>query len=104
MLGLVNYSREPLSVEMRDVPVPEIGEMQRLDHRFHLAAHAKQHLGDLPNIVSGAAGTVLGGAVAVSTVFFLTLFLLYELPGLAQMVLRQMPPERRPRMGRRRGT
>ncbi len=26
MAGLVNYSREPLSVELRDVPVPEIGE------------------------------------------------------------------------------
>jgi L-iditol 2-dehydrogenase len=26
MLGLVNYSRQPLSVELRDVPVPEIGE------------------------------------------------------------------------------
>ena len=58
--------------------------VQRLDHRFHLAAHAKQHLGSLPNIVFGAAGTVLGGAVAVSTVFFLTLFLLYELPGIGR--------------------
>ena len=26
MLGLVNYSRQPLSVELREVPVPEIGE------------------------------------------------------------------------------
>jgi L-iditol 2-dehydrogenase len=26
MPGLVNYSRQPLSVEMRDVPIPEIGE------------------------------------------------------------------------------
>ncbi|HMF74947.1 MAG TPA: alcohol dehydrogenase catalytic domain-containing protein [Bryobacteraceae bacterium] len=26
MPGLVNYSREPLSVELREVPVPEIGE------------------------------------------------------------------------------
>ncbi len=26
MLGLVNYSSQPLSVELRDVPVPEIGE------------------------------------------------------------------------------
>jgi predicted PurR-regulated permease PerM len=72
--------------------------VQRLDHRFHLAAHAKQHLDTLPNILFGAAGTVLGGAVAVSTVFFLTLFLLYELPGLAQVVLSQIPPERRPRV------
>jgi alcohol dehydrogenase/L-iditol 2-dehydrogenase len=26
MPGLVNYAREPLSVELRDVPIPEIGE------------------------------------------------------------------------------
>jgi alcohol dehydrogenase/L-iditol 2-dehydrogenase len=26
MLGLVNYARTPLSVELRDVPIPEIGE------------------------------------------------------------------------------
>ena len=54
--------------------------IKRLDQRFHIAEHAKEHLGDLPNVVFGAADTVLGGAVAVSTVFFLTLFLLYELP------------------------
>jgi predicted PurR-regulated permease PerM len=41
---------------------------------------------------------VLGGVVAVSTVFFLTLFLLYELPAIARMALAQMPPERRPRV------
>jgi predicted PurR-regulated permease PerM len=72
--------------------------IQRLDHRFHLAAHAKQHLDTLPNLVFGAAGTVLGGAVAVSTIFFLTLFLLYELPGIARVGLSQVPPKRRPRV------
>jgi predicted PurR-regulated permease PerM len=41
---------------------------------------------------------VLGGAVAVSTVFFLTLFLLYELPGIARVTLTQIPPGRRPRV------
>ena len=56
------------------------------------------HLGVLPNVVFGPAGTVLGGVVAVSTVFFLTLFLLYELPGIAELALNQMPPERRPRV------
>ena len=69
-----------------------------LDQRFHLADHARQHLGDLPGVVFGAADTVLGGAVAVSTVFFLTLFLLYELPRLGEIVLAQLPPERRPRI------
>ncbi len=72
--------------------------IKRIDNRFHVAEHAKQHLDALPNLVFGAAGTVLGGVVAVSTVFFLTLFLLYELPGLAEAVLRQIPPERRPRI------
>jgi predicted PurR-regulated permease PerM len=72
--------------------------IQRLDHRFHLAAHAKQHLASLPNVIFGAAGTVLGGAVAISTVFFLTLFLLYEMPAIGDLILRQMPAPRRPRM------
>ena len=72
--------------------------LKRLDTRYHLAAHAKQHLDALPDVVFGAAGTVLGGAVAVSTIFFLTLFLLYELPGIGRVALGQIPPERRPRV------
>jgi predicted PurR-regulated permease PerM len=71
--------------------------IKRLDQRYHIAEHAKQHLDSLPDVVFGAAGTVLGGAVAVSTIFFLTLFLLYELPGIARVALAQIPPERRPR-------
>jgi len=71
--------------------------IKNLDNRYHLADHARQHLSSLPDIVFGAAGTVLGGAVAVSTIFFLTLFLLYELPGIARVTLGQIPPERRPR-------
>ncbi|MDX6630796.1 MAG: hypothetical protein QOH00_3042 [Gaiellales bacterium] len=72
--------------------------IKHLDNRFHLAAHAKQHLDSLPSVVFGAAGTVLGGAVAVSTVFFLTLFLLYELPNITNAALQQIPPKRRPRV------
>lgn len=72
--------------------------VQRLDARFHIAQHAKEHLDTLPNIVFGAADTVLGGAVAVSTIFFLTLFLLYELPSIASVALNQIPPKRRPRV------
>jgi predicted PurR-regulated permease PerM len=72
--------------------------IKHLDNRFHLAAHAKQHLDSLPSVVFGAAGTVLGGAVAVSTVFFLTLFLLYELPNITNAALKQIPPKRRPRV------
>ncbi|MDX6619215.1 MAG: hypothetical protein QOK36_1601 [Gaiellales bacterium] len=72
--------------------------VKRLDNRFHIAKYAKQHLSTLPKLVFGAAGTVLGGAVAVSTVFFLTLFLLYELPGISRVALSQIPPKRRPRV------
>jgi predicted PurR-regulated permease PerM len=72
--------------------------VKHLDERFHIAQHAKEHLNTLPNVIFGAAGTVLGGVVAVSTVFFLTLFLLYELPSIGRLVLGQIPPERRPRV------
>jgi predicted PurR-regulated permease PerM len=72
--------------------------VSRLDHRFHLAAHAKQHLDSLPNIIFGAADTVLGGAVAISTIFFLTLFLLYELPAIGNLILSQIPAKKRPRL------
>ncbi len=65
---------------------------------LHIADKAKEHLDSVPTVVFGAAGTVLGGAVAVSTVFFLTLFLLYELPGIGRVILGQIPPERRPRV------
>jgi predicted PurR-regulated permease PerM len=72
--------------------------VNRLDHRFHIAAHLKQHLDSLPNIVFGAADRILGGVVAISTIFFLTLFLLYELPAIGNIILRQMPAKRRPRL------
>jgi predicted PurR-regulated permease PerM len=72
--------------------------VKRLDTRFHIADKAKEHLDSLPDIVFGAAGTVLGGAVAVSTIFFLTLFLLYELPNITRVALSQVPPRRRPRV------
>jgi len=71
--------------------------VQRLDQRFHLAQHAKEHLDTLPNVVFGAADTVLAGAFAISTIFFLTLFLLYELPSIGDVVLSQIPASRRPR-------
>ena len=71
--------------------------VQRLDQRFHLAQHAKEHLGSLPNIIFGATDTILGGAFAISTIFFLTLFLLYELPSIGNVVLSQLPAKRRPR-------
>jgi predicted PurR-regulated permease PerM len=72
--------------------------VHRLDQRFHIAKHAKQHLDSLPNVIFGAADTVLGGAVAISSIFFLTLFLLYELPAIGNLILSQVEPKRRPRV------
>jgi predicted PurR-regulated permease PerM len=72
--------------------------INRLDNRFHIANHAKEHLDTLPSVIFGAADTVLGGVVAVSTIFFLTLFLLYELPSIGRIALSQIPPQRRPRV------
>ena len=82
----------------------EDSTIKRLDDRFQLADRAKEHLDSLPNVIFGAADTVLGGAFAVSTIFFLTLFLLYELPSIASLVLRQVPPRHRPRVLPRRST
>jgi len=91
-------------VDQLSTAVPKaIADAQRnstikdLDTRFHLAQHAKDHLDSLPNFVFGAAATVLGGAVAISTIFFLTLFLLYELPSIGNTILAQLPAKRRPR-------
>ena len=76
----------------------ENSTIQRLDKRFNIADKAQGQLEGLPDVIFGAAGTVLGGIVAVSTIFFLTLFLLYELPHIAKTILSQMPPRRRPRV------
>jgi predicted PurR-regulated permease PerM len=75
----------------------ENSTIQRLDERFHIANQAKEHLNALPDVIFGAADTVLGGAFAASTIFFLTLFLLYELPSIADAILRQIPAKSRPR-------
>ena len=76
----------------------EDSTVKRLDNRFHIAEKAEEHLGSLPTVVFGAAGTVLGGVVAATTIFFLTLFLLYELPSIAGVALGQIPQKRRPRV------
>ena len=76
----------------------EDSTVKRLDNRFNIAEKAEEHLGSLPTVVFGAAGTVLGGVVAATTIFFLTLFLLYELPGIARVALSQIPQRRRPRV------
>jgi predicted PurR-regulated permease PerM len=69
----------------------------RLDERFHLVEHARAHADAVPGYVFGTAGTVLGGIVAVTTVLFLMVFLLIELPNLARLVLGQLQPAQRER-------
>jgi predicted PurR-regulated permease PerM len=69
----------------------------RLDSRFHLVEHARTHADAVPGYVFGTAGTVLGGVVAVTTVLFLMIFLLIELPNLCRLVLGQLQPEQRER-------
>ena len=69
----------------------------RLDSRFHLVEHARAHADAVPGYVFGTAGTVLGGVVAVTTVLFLMVFLLIELPNLSRLVLGQLQPEQRER-------
>ena len=39
----------------------------------------------------------MSGAVAISTIGFVTLFLLYEMPAIGNVILSQIPPKRRPR-------
>ncbi|MFL6041665.1 MAG: AI-2E family transporter [Gaiellales bacterium] len=72
------------------------GVVADLDHRFHIVRHAKENADSIPGYVFGAAGTVISGIVATTTVLFLTAFLLFELPALQRLVLSQLPPERRP--------
>ncbi len=69
----------------------------RLDSRFHLVEHARAHADAVPGYVFGTAGTVLGGVVAVTTVLFLMIFLLIELPNLGRLVLGQLQPGQRER-------
>jgi predicted PurR-regulated permease PerM len=73
------------------------GTFARLDHRFHIVQHARDHVGSLPGYIFGAAGTVLGGVVATTTVLFLTLFLLIDLPRLSDAILGQLQPHQRQR-------
>ncbi|MDX6553253.1 MAG: hypothetical protein QOH74_1741 [Gaiellales bacterium] len=73
------------------------GTFARLDHRFHIVQHARDHVGSLPGYIFGAAGTVLGGVVATTTVLFLTLFLLIDLPRLSEAILGQLQPHQRQR-------
>jgi predicted PurR-regulated permease PerM len=74
------------------------GFVADLNHRFHVIDHLKAHANSLPSYAFGAAGTVLSGLVATITTLFLTAFLLFELPAVCELILSQVPPDRRPRL------
>jgi predicted PurR-regulated permease PerM len=67
----------------------------RLDARLHLVQHAKEHADALPGYLFGAAGSVLGGVVAATTVLFLALFLLIQLPQISELILGQLQASQR---------
>ena len=71
-----------------------------LNRRFHLVQHAKAHADALPAYAFGAIGTILSGVLATVTTLFLTAFLLFELPAIGNLILSQLPPQRRPRARR----
>ncbi|MDX6591907.1 MAG: hypothetical protein QOJ13_1103 [Gaiellales bacterium] len=73
------------------------GTFARFDNRFNIVENARDHIGALPDYIFGAAGTVLGGVVATTTVLFMTLFLLIDLPRLCEVALGQLRPHQRER-------
>ncbi len=65
-----------------------------LNTRYHLVKKAEEAANAYPSKAFGALSAIVSGVVATITVLFLTLFLLLELPALAEGMLRFVPPER----------
>jgi predicted PurR-regulated permease PerM len=72
--------------------------INNLNHRYHLVKKAEEAAKAAPQKAFGALGKIANGVVATITVLFLTLFLLLELPSLAEGVLQFLPPERAERV------
>jgi predicted PurR-regulated permease PerM len=66
--------------------------IHRLDQHYQIIDKLKAHASDLPDIVFGAAGTVVNGVAATVTVLFLAAFVLFELPQINQLILSQLRP------------
>ena len=66
--------------------------VHRLDQRFDLVDKVKSHASELPTVMFGVAGSVLGGVTAVVTILFLTAFILFELPRMSDVILAQLRP------------
>jgi len=65
-----------------------------LNTRYHLVQKAEEAANAYPSKAFGALSKIVSGVVATITVLFLTLFLLLELPALADGLMRFFPPER----------
>ena len=66
--------------------------IHRLDQHYQVIDKVKAHASDLPDIVFGAAGTVVNGLAATVTVLFLAAFVLFELPQINELILSQLRP------------
>lgn len=66
--------------------------VHRLNQHYDIVAKVEAHASDLPNILFGAAGTVVNGVAATVTVLFLSAFILFELPRINEIILSQLRP------------
>jgi predicted PurR-regulated permease PerM len=67
--------------------------IHRLDQHYQVIDKLKAHANELPDIVFGAAGTVVNGVAATVTVLFLAAFVLFELPQINELILSQLRPK-----------
>jgi predicted PurR-regulated permease PerM len=84
-----------LPADIRDAAEEE--PLATLNERFDIVDRADRIAERLPEYAFGEAETVLGGAVATVTILFLTLFLLFDLPAIGEVALRQLRPRSRAR-------
>jgi predicted PurR-regulated permease PerM len=70
------------------------GTINSLNTRYHIVKKAEEAANAYPSKAFGALSAIVSGLVATITVLFLTLFLLLELPALAEGVLRFVPAQR----------
>lgn len=66
--------------------------IHRLDQHYQVIDRVKAHASELPDVVFGAAGTVVNGVAATVTVLFLAAFVLFELPQIQALILSQLRP------------
>jgi predicted PurR-regulated permease PerM len=66
--------------------------IHRLDQHYQVIDKVKAHASDLPDVIFGAAGTVVNGLAATVTVLFLAAFVLFELPQINELILSQLRP------------